>query len=288
MRGCDWARTKSAMPRIVTYNVRRCVGLDRRLDVGRIAEVIARLNPEIVALQELDVGRARTNGVDQAHEIARRLAMNFHFNAAIRVEEEQYGDAILTSLPERLVRAGPLPRDPRLRALESRGALWVSVEIAGRKVQILNTHFGLLPREQQLQARGLTGPRWLGHADCAGPVILAGDFNAAPGSAACRRLAGHLDPAWRRIHRSAPPPHLSRRPADPAHRPPVRQRGDRGSRRLCARQRPDKDRVGSPSAGDGFRGGGHGGLKNRAGRNFLRNNAMHSGVNSRFAVCVRH
>ena len=97
------------MPRILTYNVHRCVGTDRRLDVGRVADVIAALKPDIVALQELDVGRARTGGVDQAHAIAQRLAMTFHFNAALRVEEEQYGDALLTALPERLIKAGPLP-----------------------------------------------------------------------------------------------------------------------------------------------------------------------------------
>jgi endonuclease/exonuclease/phosphatase family metal-dependent hydrolase len=39
------------MPRIVTYNVHRCVGNDRRLDVGRIADVLAGLKPDIVALQ---------------------------------------------------------------------------------------------------------------------------------------------------------------------------------------------------------------------------------------------
>ncbi|HMO41894.1 MAG TPA: EEP domain-containing protein, partial [Phenylobacterium sp.] len=37
------------MPRILTYNVHRCVGTDRRLDVGRVANVIAGLEPDIVA-----------------------------------------------------------------------------------------------------------------------------------------------------------------------------------------------------------------------------------------------
>src|SRR3954471_1714873 len=97
------------MPRIVTYNVHRCVGTDRRLDVGRVADALAALQPDIVALQELDVGRARTGGVDQAHEIAPRLDMACHFHAALTVEEEQYGDAILTCYDERLVKVGPLP-----------------------------------------------------------------------------------------------------------------------------------------------------------------------------------
>ncbi len=183
------------MPRILTYNVHRCVGVDRRLDVGRIAEVIARLKPDVVALQELDVGRARTHGVDQAHEIARRLEMAFHFHPALRVEEEQYGDAILTAYPERLVRAGPLPGYPRMPGLEPRGALWVSVEIGGRAVQVLNTHLGLVPREQQLQARSLAGPRWLGHPQRRGPTILLGDFNATGASVVHRTLTARLQPA---------------------------------------------------------------------------------------------
>lgn len=133
------------MPRILTYNVHRCVGPDRRLDIGRVADAIAACEPDIVALQELDVGRPRTGGLDQAHEIAQRLGMSFHFNAALRVEEEQYGDAILTLLPERLVKAGPLPGlDPRV-PLEPRGALWVEVTVDGRPLQVINTHLGLAP-----------------------------------------------------------------------------------------------------------------------------------------------
>jgi endonuclease/exonuclease/phosphatase family metal-dependent hydrolase len=183
------------MARILTYNVHRCVGTDRRLDVGRVAEVIAALAPDIVALQELDVGRARTGGVDQAHEIARRLDMSFHFHAALKVEEERYGDAILTRLPERKIRTGPLPGYRPAPRLEPRGALWVEVEIEGRPLQILNTHLGLVPREQQLQAEALAGPDWLDHPDCTGPVILLGDFNATAASVVHRTLTRRLKPA---------------------------------------------------------------------------------------------
>ncbi|WP_304170999.1 endonuclease/exonuclease/phosphatase family protein [Phenylobacterium aquaticum] len=183
------------MPRIITYNVHRCVGTDRRLDVGRVAEVIAALKPDIVALQELDVGRARTGGVDQAHEIARRLGMAFHFHAALKVEEELYGDAILTMRPERLVRTGPLPGYRPVPKLEPRGALWLAIEIDGREVQVITSHLGLVPREQQLQAEALAGAEWLGHADCRDPVILLGDFNATASSVVHRTLTRRLKPA---------------------------------------------------------------------------------------------
>lgn len=183
------------MPRIVTYNVHRCVGTDRRLDVGRLADVLAALEPDIVALQELDVRRARTGGVDQAHEIAQRLDMVCHFHAALRVEEEQYGDAILTCFPERLVQVGPLPGYAPIRALEPRGALWVEVEVAGVPVQIINTHLGLVPKEQQIQAAHLAGPAWLQHPQRRGPTILLGDFNATGTSTVYRTFRRALSPA---------------------------------------------------------------------------------------------
>ena len=191
------------MPRILTYNVHRCVGVDRRLDVGRIAEVIARLEPDIVALQELDVGRMRTGHVDQAHEIAHRLDMAFHFHAALKVEEELYGDAILTTYRERLVQTGPLPGYGRV-GLEPRGALWVAVEIDGREVQVINSHLGLVPREQQLQAAVLAGPEWLDHPACRSPKILLGDFNATATSVVYRTLTAKLEPARRLSPRKAP------------------------------------------------------------------------------------
>lgn len=192
------------MPRIVTYNVHRCVGNDRQLDVSRVADVLARLEPDIVALQELDVGRARTRRVDQAHTIAKQLDMACHFHAALRVEEELYGDAILTAYPERLIQVGPLPGHPRMPVLEPRGALWVEVEIDGRPVQVINTHLGLVPREQQIQARHLAGPAWLEHPRCTGTQILLGDFNATGTSVVYRTLCRKLQPARRLAQKRSP------------------------------------------------------------------------------------
>ena len=199
------------MVRVLTYNVHRCIGTDRVLDVGRIADVIASQAPDIVALQELDVGRARTGGVDQAHQLAERLGMAFHFHAALRVEEEQFGDAVLTALPERLVKAGPLPGHPRFTRLEPRGAIWVAVQAGGVELQVINTHLGLVPREQQLQAAALVGPDWLGAAPAAAPVVVLGDFNATARTLAYRALAGQLAES-RRARRLAAPTFPARLP----------------------------------------------------------------------------
>jgi len=183
------------MPRIMTYNVHRCVGTDGKLDVRRVAEVIADSEPDIVALQELDVGRARTRGIDQAHAIAEMLGMRFRFNAALKVEEELYGDALLTVFPERLVRAGPLPGLPALPRLEPRGAVWAAIDVGGAEINVVNTHFGLLASEQQAQADALMGPEWLGGMADLEACILLGDFNATATSQAYRKMRAKLGDA---------------------------------------------------------------------------------------------
>ncbi|MEX1216154.1 endonuclease/exonuclease/phosphatase family protein [Saccharospirillum sp.] len=185
------ARSEDTL-RVMTYNVHSCIGMDGKVDVARIARVIARSRPDVVALQELDVGRDRSEGVDQAHQIARLLEMDVHFHPAMHIEEERYGDAILTHLPQRLVKADLLPGLASRPNLEPRGALWVEVELYDRKVQIINTHLGLNGQERKNQMEALLGLDWLGHPYCRAPVILCGDFNAVPLSPVCRILNKRL------------------------------------------------------------------------------------------------
>jgi endonuclease/exonuclease/phosphatase family metal-dependent hydrolase len=197
------------MLRIVTYNVHRCVGADGRAEPHRIAEVIASCEPHIVALQELDVGRVRTGSIDQAHAIAHLLGMSFHFHPALQVEEELYGDAILTTLPMRLVKAGPLPGSV---GFEPRGALWAVVDANGFAIQIINTHLGLPAYERMAQAKTLLGKDWLGHPDCHDPVILLGDFNARRRSRVYRKFTAKLRDAQLVLHRRAQRTFPSRMP----------------------------------------------------------------------------
>ncbi|MBB2964955.1 endonuclease/exonuclease/phosphatase family protein [Methylobacterium sp. R2-1] len=183
--------------RLLTYNIRHCRGTDGRVAPERVARVIAALEPDIVALQEVDVGRKRTEGLDQAEEIARLIGMFAHFHPALHVEEERYGDAVLTHLPSRLKRAGPLPGLLRRPGLEPRGALWVEVTAGASKLQVLTTHCGLLGAERVAQAKALLGPDWLGDPACHAPTVLLGDFNATGWSRAYRRLSGRLTDARR-------------------------------------------------------------------------------------------
>lgn len=179
--------------RIVTYNVRRCLGLDGVCSPQRIAEVVASCHADVIALQELDVRRARSGHVDQAETIARELgAGDLFFHPAFRLLDEEYGDAVITTGPARLVKAGPLPSVWMPFAAEPRGALWVSAQIGGRQVEVINTHLGLSRRERRAQAAALLGPEWLGHAGCSGNVVLAGDLNSLPGGRVHSAFADRL------------------------------------------------------------------------------------------------
>jgi endonuclease/exonuclease/phosphatase family metal-dependent hydrolase len=149
-------------------------------------------NPDIVALQEVDVGRKRTGHQDQALAIASALGMQFHFHPALRVIEELYGDAILSRHPSHLVKAGGLPT---LAGKARRGALWACIDVHGHHLHVVNTHLGLGGLERRLQADTLMGPDWLGRPGSHPLLILTGDFNSVPQSGSYRRLVATLTDA---------------------------------------------------------------------------------------------
>ena len=113
----------------MTYNTHSCVGIDGMTSPRRIADVIMEYAPDIVALQELDMGLSRTGSVDQAQFIADEIRMDYHFHPTLFIEEGQYGNAILTHFPMHVTRACHLPGLPGRTRLEKRGALWVEITI---------------------------------------------------------------------------------------------------------------------------------------------------------------
>lgn len=179
--------------RVMTYNIHSCIGMDGKIAPERVARIIGQFQPDVVALQEVDVGRQRTGFIDQAEMIANLLEMNFSFHPALSIEEEQYGIAVLSRFPMKLIKAGPLPGLNRRRLLEPRGAMWIAFEHDGRPAQLINTHLGLRHRERLAQIDALLGPEWLGSCNADnGPLILCGDLNAIPRSSVCRRIGRHL------------------------------------------------------------------------------------------------
>ena len=183
------------MTRIVTYNIHACIGTDRRHAPERVADLLAGLRPDIVALQEVDVGRRRTGGVDHANLIAKALGMEAAFHPSLAIGEGSHGDAILTRLPMRLVKAGNLPGLASRPQLKPRGAVWVEVQLGVQPLQVVGTHLGLIGKERVVQANALLGMAWLGAVLDREPLILAGDFNAPPPTAAYRYLRSRLQDA---------------------------------------------------------------------------------------------
>lgn len=198
------ARERRPPMRLVTYNVRRCLGIDGTLSCARVADVLAACDADVIALQELDVGRVRSGGADQAEAIARRLGVKeLFFHPAWRNENEHYGDAILTRLPAKLFHAGVLPTAGLTRR-EPRGALWAQVDTGSGTLHVVNTHFGLGPRERMAQALAMLGPEWLGQLDPADPAILLGDLNSMPGGRVYRKLASNLTDVPAQLGRAGP------------------------------------------------------------------------------------
>ena len=178
--------------RVMTYNVHGCRGMDNRLSPRRIARVISEFEPDIIALQELDVGRSRSDFLDQAHAISRALEMDFHFDPAVQVEEERYGNAILSSLPLKLVKSIRFPMVDG-GGTERRSALWVEVDVDGQPVQVINTHLGLHRVERLRHSEILSGPDWIPAARARGPVVLCGDLNTSPRSEVYKLFRSQLE-----------------------------------------------------------------------------------------------
>ena len=186
---------------VVTYNVHGCAGYDGKVSTVRVGDVIAQFDPDVVALQELDLGRARSGRLDQPRLIAEHLNMDFHFSPAFTVQEEQYGNAILSRLPMRLMKSGPLPTLFG-RKLEKRGAVWAEVTFAGTSIQVINTHMGLNWMERKAQADALLGPEWLGSPACGTPLAVCGDFNLLPSSAVYQSICTRLLDAQNELART--------------------------------------------------------------------------------------
>src|SRR5882762_1627926 len=85
--------------RIMTYNIHTGVGMDKKLDLQRIADVINHERPDLVGLQEVDRGVKRTGGVDEIAELARLTKMEYAFAHNLDYQGGQYGVAILSRYP---------------------------------------------------------------------------------------------------------------------------------------------------------------------------------------------
>jgi endonuclease/exonuclease/phosphatase family metal-dependent hydrolase len=178
--------------RVMTYNVHGCGGTDGRVSPRRVARVIDTYDPDIIALQEIDLGRRRSRAEDQSALIARDLNLNHVFCPTVTHGDEHYGHTLLTPWPVEIVKRGRLPADPKKISREPRAALWARVMIDGRAVNVVTTHLGLGLAERAAQVQALLGPEWIGGLPDDEPALLCGDFNLPPGTAPYRRILAQL------------------------------------------------------------------------------------------------
>ena len=182
---------------VASYNIHRGTGLDRRLDLDRIARVILEITPDVIGLQEVVRGTG-SDHADQAGYLAVRLGMQLVMGITRADRDGARGNAVLTRLPVLGSAGFDLSRGRR----EPRGGLRVDVNVNGRLVHVFNCHFGLGVRERteqiDLLLRVLRGSTELG-----GPRMLMGDFNEWHRGPVTRRLRREFAspvPGMRRTH----------------------------------------------------------------------------------------
>src|SRR5213080_5349690 len=123
--------------RVMTYNIHVGVGMDKKLDLARIAGVINAQHPDLVGLQEVDRGVARTQRIDEIAEIAKLTRMEYAFAFNLRYQGGQYGVAILSRFP---IIATEHRLYQNTREAERRGFIRAEVSIDGRIITFATTH----------------------------------------------------------------------------------------------------------------------------------------------------
>lgn len=164
--------------RVLTYNIHHGEGTDGKLDLARIARVIADHKPDLVALQEVDRKTRRTGNIDQPAELAKLTGMHAGFGKGIDYDGGEYGNAVLSRFPILSTNVHPLPVK---EGEERRCALVVTVRPRqdGPEVTFVATH--LNHRDEAERVREVQAiHRALEPLNDGRPVILAGDLNARP------------------------------------------------------------------------------------------------------------
>jgi endonuclease/exonuclease/phosphatase family metal-dependent hydrolase len=165
--------------RVLTYNIHRAIGVDRRFRPGRIASIIGYYHPDIAMLQEVDEGAPRSRGLDLGRELAEILGYeHYAIGHNVTLRKGRYGNATLSRWPIRRERNIDLTVGIRKR----RGCQHTRIDTRPahgkpRRVEIFNTHLGLSAREREKQLGILVRSKEFNSLPYDVPCIVAGDLN---------------------------------------------------------------------------------------------------------------
>jgi endonuclease/exonuclease/phosphatase family metal-dependent hydrolase len=165
--------------RVLSYNIHRAIGVDRRFLPERIASIIGYYNPDIAMLQEVDEGVPRSRELDLARELARALDFqHYAIGHNVRLRKGRYGNATLSRWPIRRERN----IDLTIGFMRRRGCQHTRIAVrtpAGgtRRLEVFNLHLGLSARERERQMALLVRSREFAALPYQVPTVIAGDTN---------------------------------------------------------------------------------------------------------------
>ncbi len=156
--------------RVMTWNIHGFLGIDGTSDPARTASVLTRLDPDIVALQEVD-SRDRGHGAFDGFAHFRSLGHSNVVEAfTISGQAGHYGHMLASRWPIAHERTYDISLDGR----EPRRLIDAYLELPGGPLRVITSHFGVQARERRKQIAML---RDILAGDCQTPVVVMGDFN---------------------------------------------------------------------------------------------------------------
>ena len=181
--------------RVMTYNIHHGEGMDGQVDLERIAELIRSEDADVVALQEVDRGVARTDGRDLAAELSVLTGMTSVFSNNVHYQGGEYGNALLSRRP---IGDWRNTHYRMLRGGEQRGLLHVEIDVGGRRLMILTTHLDYRPDDAE-RLSNVQEILSAMEAYAGIPVVVCGDFNAVPGSPTHEAMKGRFADVWEQV-----------------------------------------------------------------------------------------